>query len=145
MTSKKNVINKLKIKIDNNVFIESLYFSEYGYGYPEEVYEYKKGKICFTSYTGGISPLINIRDNAKFSKCIFEIIENWKHKYYWKEFTICDGTLWVLRIKLSNGKYLKYEGHQMFPDNYPKLRGYLNRFVGKYINKFQEEYRRYGY
>lgn len=145
MTSKKNVINKLKIKTDNNVFIESLYFSEYGYGYPEEVYEYKKGKICFTSYAGGISPLINIRDNAKFSKCIFEIIENWKHKYYWKEFTICDGTLWVLRIKLSNGKYLKYEGHQMFPDNYPKLRGYLNRFVGKYVNKFKEEYRRYSY
>ena len=145
MTSKKNVINKLKIKIDNNVFIESLYFSEYGYGYPEEVYEYKKGKICFTSYAGGISPLINVRDNAKFSECIFEIIENWKHKYYWKEFTICDGTLWVLRIKLSNGKYLKYEGHEMFPDNYPKLRGYLNRFVGKYVNKFQEEYRRYGY
>ena len=52
MTSKKNVINKLKIKIDNNVFIESLYFSEYGYGCPEEVYEYKKGKICFTSYAG---------------------------------------------------------------------------------------------
>lgn len=145
MTSKKNVINKLKIKTDNNVFIESLYFSEYGYGCPEEVYEYKKGKICFTSYAGGISPLINVRDNAKFSKCIFEIIGNWKHKYYWKEFTICDGTLWMLRIKLSNGKYLKYEGHQMFPDNYPKLRGYLNRFVGKYVNKFQEEYRRYGY
>ena len=145
MRSKKNVINKLKIKTDNNIFIESLYFSEYGYGCPEEVYEYKKGKICFTSYAGGISPLINVRDNAKFSKCIFEIIENWKHKYYWKEFTICDGTLWVLRIKLSNGKYLKYEGHEMFPANYPKLRGYLNRFVGKYVNKFQEEYRRYGY
>ena len=145
MTSKKNVINKLKIKTDNNVFIESLYFSEYGYGYPEEVYEYKKGKICFTSYVGGISPLINVRDNVKFSKCIFEIIENWKHKYYWKDFTICDGTLWMLRISLSNGKYLKYEGHEMFPDNYPKLRGYLNRYVGKYVNKFKEEYRRYGY
>lgn len=33
----------------------------------------------------------------------------------------------------------------MFPDNYTKLRGYLNRFVGKYVNKFKEEYRRYGY
>ena len=89
--------------------------------------------------------MINVRDNAKFSKCIFEIIENWKHKYYWKDFTICDGTLWVLRIRLSNGKYLKYEGHEMFPNNYPKLRGYLNRYVGKYVNKFEEEYRKYGY
>ena len=68
---------------------------------------------------------------------IFEIIENWKHKYYWKDFTICDGILWLLRIRLSNGKYLKYEGHQMFPDNYTKLRGYLNRYVGKYVNKFE--------
>ena len=84
--------------------------------------------------------MINVRDNAKFSKCIFEIIGNWKHKYYWKDFTICDGTLWVLRIKLSNGKYLKYEGHQMFPDNYPKLRGYLNRFVGKYVKQIINEY-----
>ena len=145
MTSKNSISNKIKMKIDNNIFIKSLYFSEYGYGYPEEVYEYKKGKICFTSYAGGISPLINVRDNAKFSKCIFEIIENWKHKYYWKDFTICDGILWMLRIRLSNGKYLKYEGHQMFPDNYTKLRGYLNRYVGKYVNKFEEEYRKYGY
>ena len=72
------------MKLNDNVFIESLYFSEYGYGYPEEVYEYKKGKIYFTTYAGGISPLINIRDNAKFSKCIFEIIGDWKHKYYGK-------------------------------------------------------------
>ena len=51
----------------------------------------------------------------------------------------------MLRIRLSNGKYLKYEGHQMFPDNYTKLRGYLNRYVGKYVNKFEEEYRKYSY
>ena len=43
MTSKNSISNKIKMKIDNNIFIKSLYFSEYGYGYPEEVYEYKKG------------------------------------------------------------------------------------------------------
>ena len=111
---------------------------------PKKFMNTKKGKFV-SPYAGGISPLINVRDNAKFSKCIFEIIENWKHKYYWKDFTICDGTLWMLRIRLSNGKYLKYEGHQMFPDNYTKLRGYLNRYVGKYVNKFEEEYRKYSY
>ena len=149
MTSKNSISNKIKMKIDNNIFIKSLYFSEYGYGYPEEVYNYNfknnKGQIYYNLYAGGISPLINVRDNAKFSKCIFEIIENWKHKYYWKDFTICDGILWMLRIRLSNGKYLKYEGHEMFPDNYTKLRGYLNRYVGKYVNKFEEEYRKYSY
>lgn len=45
MTSKNSISNKIKMKIDNNIFIKSLYFSEYGYGYPEEVYEYKKAKF----------------------------------------------------------------------------------------------------
>ena len=45
MTSKNSISNKIKMKIDNNIFIKSLYFSEYGYGCPEEVYEYKKAKF----------------------------------------------------------------------------------------------------
>ena len=45
MTSKNNIISKIKMKIDNNTFIKSLYFSEYGYGCPEVVNEYKKAKF----------------------------------------------------------------------------------------------------
>lgn len=28
----------------------------------------------------------------------------------------------------------------MFPDNYPKLRGYLNRFVGRYVKQIINEF-----
>ena len=136
------------MKIDNDVYIESLYFTEYGYGYPEEVYEYKsknnKGQINFVFGCAGLSPMVNVKDNSKFSNQIFEIIKTWKHKYYW-EYTICDGTLWYLRVRLSNGKYLRFEGHEKYPDNYDRLQGYLNRFVGKYVKQFTEEYRRYAY
>lgn len=137
------------MKLDNDSYITSLYFSEFGYGWPEEVYEYKfkndKGKIIYKFYSGKESPVTNVRDINKFSKQVFEIIKTWKRKYYWKGFTICDGTMWELRIKLSNGKYLRYEGHQMFPENYKNLRGYLNRFVGKYAKEFKEDYLKYLY
>ena len=136
------------MKIDNDAYIVSLYFSEYGYGWPEEVYEYKfknnKGQIYYSFYAGGLSPNINVKDNKKFSNQVFEIIKNWKHKYYW-EYTICDGTLWYLRVRLSNGKYLRFEGHEKYPDNYDRLQGYLNRFVGKYAKQFKEDYLKYLY
>ena len=136
------------MKIDNDVYIESLFFSEYGYGWPEEVYEYKfknnNGQIHYSFYAGGISPNINVKDNKKFSNQVFKIIKDWKHKYYW-EYTICDGTLWEMRIKLSNGIYIKCEGHSKFPDNYKRLSGYLNRFVGKYVNQLTKKYRQYAY
>lgn len=136
------------MKFDNGVFIESLMFSEYGYGWPEENYQYKfkngEGQIFYTFCPNEQSPLINVKDNIKFSNRIFEIIKGWKRKYFWK-CTICDGTLWELRIKLSNGKYLKFEGHEKYPENYSAIRGYLNHFVGKYAKRFNEEYRKYGY
>ena len=136
------------MKIDNDVYIESLFFSEYGYGWPEEVYEYKfknnNGQIHYSFYAGGISPNINVKDNKKFSNQVFKIIKDWKHKYYW-EYTICDGTLWELRIKLSNAKYIKCEGHSEFPDNYKRLSGYLNRFVGKHVKQLTKKYRQYAY
>ena len=136
------------MKFDENSYIVSLFYTEYGYGYPEEVYEYNfkknKGIINYTFGHVGHSPIVNIKDNSKFSKQIFEIIKTWKHKYYW-EYTICDGTLWYLRIRLSNGKYIRFEGHEKYPDNYERLQGYLNRFVGKYAKEFKEDYLKYLY
>ena len=131
------------MKIEENAYIESLYFSEYGYGWPEEVYEYKfknnKGRINYVFYAGGLSPDINVKDNKKFSSQVFEIIKEWKRKYYW-EYTICDGTLWELRIKLSNGKYIKSEGHEKYPENYARLIGYLTRYVGRYRKEILKLY-----
>lgn len=132
------------MKIDNNIFIKSLYLTEHCYAFFEETYEYKfnnnKGQIDYYLRNCGISPLINVKDNTKFSNQIFEIVKDWKHKYYWNDFIICDGTMWELKIKLSNGKYLKYEGHQMFPTNYKRLKGYLNRYVGHYVKKYTKIY-----
>ncbi|MBE7709155.1 MAG: hypothetical protein E7Z93_01765 [Cyanobacteria bacterium SIG32] len=129
--------------MNESVYITSLLFSEYGYGWPEEVYEYKfknnKGQIHYSFYAGGISPFIKVKDNEKFSRQIFEIIKDWKHKYYW-DYTICDGTLWYLRIRLSNGKYVRYEGHSKFPENYKRLIGYLNRYVGRFRKDFLNLY-----
>ena len=63
------------MKLDNDSYITSLYFSEFGYGWPEEVYEYKskndKGKIIYKFYSGKESPVINVRDINKFSKQVF--------------------------------------------------------------------------
>ena len=134
------------MKINKDLHIVSLYYTEYGYGYPEDVYDYSfknnKGQMTYTFGCNGISPIVNIKDNEKLSKQIFEIIKTWKHKYYW-EYTICDGTLWYLRIRLSNGKYIRFEGHEKYPDNYKQLKGYLNRFVGKYAKEFREVYLKY--
>lgn len=134
------------MKTNKDLHIISLYYTEYGYGYPEDVYDYNfknnKGQMTYTFGCNGISPIVNVKDNEKFSKQIFEIINNWKHKYYW-DYTICDGTLWYLRIRLSNGKYIRFEGHEKYPDNYKQLKGYLNRFVGKYAKEFREVYLKY--
>jgi len=129
--------------MENELYIKTLSFGEYGYGYPEETYSYKfkdeQGHISYSLYGNGTSPKIKIKNTDKFAGNILEILKSWKHKYYWK-YTICDGTMWYLNIKLSNGKYIRYEGHEKYPDNYKKLKGYLNRFVGKYRKQLENSY-----
>ena len=66
------------MKTNKDLHIISLYYTEYGYGYPEDVYDYNfknnKGQMTYTFGCNGISPIVNVKDNEKFSKQIFEII-----------------------------------------------------------------------
>lgn len=120
--------------IEESLKIVKFSFEQNCYDNIDDRYSFvKDGADYKISYTNIYMPYgerkLKTIDYNEFNKGILSIIKDWKRKYYPNPVdAVCDGLCWALKLKLSDGKYVYYDGHHETPENYDDLLRFLEKY-----------------
>ena len=108
----------------------------------KEKYEYyyinNQSKIKYSSFLGDESPQIEIKDIAKFTEDILEIVTNWQAEYKNKKVEL-ESVLWSLLVSFSDDTELIFDGCDDYPENFKDLEMYLKNIVVDYIEPYDKQ------